>query len=94
MGTAGFIITNLPHKDLGGGAVAMQRFGDYEGHVYWRVHVLYKGYRIMRAYHADTKKPCALYCFRLNEDTLIVRGNLAGIKEEASQYAKEGKASI
>ena len=28
------------------------------------------------------------------EDTLIVRENLAGIKEEASQYAKEGKRSV
>ena len=90
----GFIITNLPHKSLGGGAVAMQRFSDYEGHVFWRDHVLYKGYRIMRAYHAENKKPCALYCFRLNEDTLIVRENLSGIKEEASRYAMEAKGSI
>ena len=94
MGDAGFIITNLPHKALGGGAYAMRRFEKYEGSVFWRVHVVYKGYRIMRAYHADSQKPCALYCFRINEDTLIVRENLAGIKEEASQYAKEGKASI
>lgn len=94
MGTAGFIITNLPHKSLGGGAYAMWRFRQYEGSVFWRVHVLYKGYRIMRAYHAENKKPCALYCFRLDEDTLIVRENLSGIKEEASQYAKEGKWSV
>ena len=88
MGTAGFMITSLPHKNLGGGAVAMQRFSDYEGHVFWRVHVLYKGFRIMRAYHAEDKRPCALYCFRLDEDTLIVRENLSGIKDEASRYAK------
>ena len=90
----GFIITHLPHKNLGGGAYAMRRFTHYEGSVFWRVHVVYKGYRIMRAYHAENKKPCALYCFRLDEDTLIVRENLAGIKDEASQYAKEGKWSI
>ena len=87
MGETGSIITGLPHKNLGGGAYAMRRFSDYEGRVFWRVHVLYKGYRIMRAYHADTERACALYCFRLDEDTLIVRENLAGIKEEASQYA-------
>ena len=85
---AGFIINYLPHKNLGGGAYAMRKFGDHEGSVFWRVHAVYKGYRIMRAYHADNKKPCALYCFRLDEDTLIVRENLAGIKEEASRYAK------
>ena len=94
MGETGFIITHLPHKNLGGGAYAMRRFGDYEGSVFWRVHVVYKGFRIMRAYHADNQKACALYCFRLDEDTLIVRENLAGIKEEASQYAKEGKWSV
>lgn len=94
MGDVGFIITSLPHKNLGGGAYAMWRFKYYEGSMFWRVHVVYKGYRIMRAYHADNQKPCALYCFRLDEDTLIVRENLAGIKEEASQYAKEGKWSI
>lgn len=94
MGDTGFIITNLPHKNLGGGAYAMWRFRDYEGKVFWRVHTVYKGYRIMRAYHADNQKPCALYCFHVNEDTLIVRENLAGIKEEASQYAKEGKWSV
>ena len=88
MGEAGFIITHLPHKSLGGGAYAMRRFENYEGSVFWRVHAVYKGFRIMRAYHADNQKPCALYCFRLDEDTLIVRENLAGIKEEASQYAK------
>ena len=87
MGETGFIITHLPHKNLGGGAYAMRRFSDYEGHVFWRVHVLYKGFRIMRAYRAETEKACALYCFRLDEDTLIVRENLAGIKEEASRYA-------
>ena len=87
MGDTGFMITGLPHKNLGGGAYAMRRFSDYEGHVFWRVHVLYKGFRIMRAYHADTQRACALYCFRLDEDTLIVRENLAGIKEEASRYA-------
>ena len=91
---SGFMITGLPHKNLGGGAYAMWRFRQYEGHVFWRVHVLYKGYRIMRAYHAENKKPCALYCFRLDEDTLIVRENLSGIKEEASRYAKEAKGSI
>ena len=94
MGETGFIITGLPHKNLGGGAWAMRRFSDCEGHVFWRVHVLYKGYRIMRAYHAENKKPCALYCFRLDEDTLIVRENLSGIKEEASRYAMEAKGSI
>ena len=94
MGEEGFIITHLPHKNLGGGAYAMRKFSDHEGSVFWRVHAVYKGYRIMRAYHADSKKPCALYCFRLDEDTLIVRENLAGIKEEASQYAKEGKWSV
>ena len=87
MGTAGFIITGLPHKNLGGGACAMRRFRDCEGSVFWRVHVLYKGFRIMRAYRADSERACALYCFRLDEDTLIVRENLAGIKEEASRYA-------
>lgn len=94
MGDAGSIITNIPHKVLGGGAYAMRKFSDYEGSVFWRVHVQYKGFRIMRAYHADNQKPCALYCFRLDEDTLIVRENLSGIKEEASQYAKEGKWSV
>ena len=94
MGGEGFIITALPHKNLGGGAYAMRKFSDHEGSVFWRVHVHYKGFIIMRAYHADNQKPCALYCFRLDEDTLIVRENLAGIKEEASQYAKEGKWSI
>ena len=82
------MITDLPHKVLGGGVFAMRRFNDYEGTVFWREHVLYKGFRIMRAYHADNKKACALYCFRLDEDTLIVRENLSGIKEEASHYAK------
>lgn len=94
MGEDGFIITHLPHKNLGGGAYAMWRFSDHEGSMFWRVHDVYKGFRIMRAYHADTQRPCALYCFRLDEDTLIVRENLAGIKEEASRYAKEGKWSI
>lgn len=88
------MITALPHKVLGGGACAMRRFSDYEGSVFWRVHVLYKGFRILRAYHADNKKACALYCFRLSEDTLIVRENLSGIKEEASRYANEGKWSV
>lgn len=94
MGETGFIITHLPRKALGGGAYAMRRFSDYEGKVFWRVHAVYKGYRIMRAYHADNQKPCALYCIRLDEDTLIVRENLAGIKEEARRYAMEAKASI
>lgn len=89
MGDAGFIITSLPYKNLGGDLTAIRRFGNYEGNVFWRVHAVYKGYRIMRAYHADSKKPCALYCFHLNEDTLIVRKNLSGIKEEASQYANK-----
>ena len=91
MGEEGFIITHLPHKNLGGGAYAMRKFRDCEGRVFWRVHVVYKGFRIMRAYHADNKKACTLYCFRLDEDTLIVRENLSGIKEEASDYAEEGK---
>ena len=91
MGEEGFIITHLPHKNLGGGAYAMRRFTHYEGSVFWRVHAVYKGFRIMRAYHADSKKPCALYCFRLDKNILIVRENLAGIKEEASRYAEEAK---
>ena len=90
----GFIITHLPHKNLGGGAHAMQRFNDCEGSVFWRVHVVYKGFRIMRAYHAENKKACTLYCFRLDEDTLIVRESLFGIEEEARSYAKEGKWSV
>ena len=85
------MITDLSHKVLGGSVYAMQRFSDYEGSVFWRVHAVYKGFRIMRAYHAGNQKPCALYCFRLDENTLIVRENLAGIKEEASFYAKEAK---
>ena len=91
MGEEGFIISHLPHKNLGGGAYAMRRFTHYEGSVFWRVHAVYKGFRIMRAYHADSKKPCALYCFRLDKNILIVRENLAGIKEEASRYAEEAK---
>ena len=91
---AGSMITSLPHQVLGGSACAVRRFSDCEGSVFWRVHVVYKGYRIMRAYHADSKKPCPLYCFRLDEYTLIVRENLSGIKEEANRYAKERKASI
>lgn len=82
------MITDLPHKTLGGGVFAMRRFNNYEGSVFWRYYVFYKDFRIMRAYHIDSKKPCALYCFRLDEDTLIVRENLSGIKEEASHYAE------
>ena len=41
------MITDLPHKVLGGGVFAMRRFNDYEGIVFWREHVLYKGFRIM-----------------------------------------------
>lgn len=80
------MITELPHKTLGGGVFAMTRFNHYQGSVFWRDHVLYKGYNIMRAYHIDNKKPFALYCFRLDEDTLIVGENLSAIKEEASHY--------
>ena len=74
-------------KFLAGGVFAMNRFRKYENNVVWSIHSEYKGFEILRAYHSDNLKPCALYCFRLDEDTLIVRENLSGIKEEASHYA-------
>lgn len=82
------MITDLPHITLGGGVFAITRFKNYQGSIHWRDHVLYKGYNIMRAYRIDNDKPCALYCFRLNDYTLIVRENLPGIKEEATRYSK------
>lgn len=82
------MITDLPHKALGGGVFAMRRFNRYQGSIFWRDHVLYKGYNIMRAYHIDNKKPCALYAFRLDEEILVVAESLDSIKKEASHYAK------
>ncbi len=80
-------------KFLAGGVFAMNRFRKYENNVVWNIHSEYKGFEILRAYHADTCKPCALYGFwvEMGEGIFVVSDNLAGIKAEATKV-KEGRA--
>lgn len=80
-------------KFLAGNVFAMNRFRKYEYGVFWSIHSEYKGFEILRAYHKDTLKPCALYGFwvEMDEGIFVVSDNLAGIKEEASKV-KEGRA--
>ena len=81
-------------KYLAGGVFAMNRFRNYEYGVIWNLHSEYKGFEILRAYHADTCKPCALYGFWVEmgeEGIFVVSENLAGIKFEATKV-KEGVA--
>ena len=80
------MITDLPHQTLAGGAFAMGRFNRYAGTVFWQQHSIYKGYQIMRAYHIENSKPCALYAFRLDEEILVVAESLDSITDEASFY--------
>ena len=78
---------------LAGGAFAMKRFRNYEYNVVWSIHSEYKGIEILRAHHADTCKPCALYGFWVEMDVgiFIVSESLAGIKAEITKV-KEGRA--
>ena len=81
-------------KCLAGGVFAMNRFRSYEYSVVWGLHSEYKGFEILRAFHADTCKPCALYGFWVEigeEGIFVVSENLAGIKFEATKV-KEGAA--
>lgn len=80
------MITNLPHKTLAGGAFAMGRFQRYAGTVFWLQHSYYRDFQIMRAFHIGSKKPCALYAFRLDEEILVVAESLGSIKDEAKYY--------
>lgn len=80
------MITELPHKTLAGGVFAMTRFNRYAGTVFWQRHSIYKGYEIMRAFHIDGRRPCALYAFLLDEEILVVAESLDSIKKEASHY--------
>lgn len=78
---------------LAGGVFAMNRFRNYEYNVFWAIHSEYKGFEILRAYHSDTLKPCALYGFWVEMDVgiFVVSENLDGIKKEATKI-KEGKS--
>lgn len=79
-------------KFLAGGVFAMNRFRKYENNVVWSIHSEYKGFEILRAYHSDNLKPCALYGFwvEMGEGIFVVSDNLAGIKKEATKV-KEGR---
>ena len=80
------MITELPHKTLAGGAFAMGRFQRYAGSVFWLQHSFYRDFQIMRAFHINNKKPCALYAFRLDEEILVVAESLGSIRSEAKFY--------
>ena len=70
---------------LAGGAFAMNRCERYWGRVVWEQHSVYKNHMILRAFHIDTGKPCALYAFVQNNIILVVSENLSGIKDEISR---------
>ena len=73
---------------LEGGCFAMDRCKRYWGHVVWEQHSVYKNHMILRAYHIDTGKPCALYaCIHANV-IMSVSENLSGIKAEISRWAE------
>ena len=73
---------------LGGSSFAMNRAKRYWHTVVWEQHSIYKNYTILRAYHIDTGKPCALYGFIQAGEVFIVRENLQGIKDEISRVAE------
>ena len=81
------LVTPDHYLNLGGGAFAMNRARRYAGTIEWKVHTHYSGFDILRAYHIDTGKPCALYGFILADTILIVSENLQGIKAEAKRYS-------
>ncbi len=76
---------------LGGGAFAMNRCAKYKYSIIWKEHCMHMGHRIMRAYHIDTGKPCALYGFIQNNRFLIVAESLGSIKDESRKVAGWGE---
>ena len=73
---------------LGGSSFAMKRAERYWGEVVWEQHSIYKDHALLRAYHIDTGKPCALYGFIQAGEVFIVRENLQGIKDEISRVVE------
>ena len=71
-----------------GSMFAIRRAERYEGSVDWKVHCVYKGFEIMRAYHKDNGGACALYCFTTEQGITYVSENLSGIKKEATDYRR------
>ena len=76
------------YDHLGGGAFAMNRCAKYKYDITWREHCTHYGHLIMRAYHLDTGKPCALYGFIQNGIFLIVAESLGSIKNESRRCAE------
>ena len=83
----------MEFTDLAGGAFAMNRARSYAFVIKWEHHSYYYGFEILRAYHSDNLKPCALYGFwvEMGEGIFVVSDNLAGIKAEVTKV-KEGRA--
>ena len=81
-------IPDKMYDRLGGSSFAMNRAKRYWYTVVWEQHSIYKKYAILRAYHIDTGKPCALYGFIQAGEVFIVRENLSGIKDEISRVAE------
>ncbi len=75
------------YDHLAGGAFAMNRCAKYKGNITWREHCTHMGHLIMRAYHYDTGKPCALYGFVQNGIILVVAESLGSIKDESRRCA-------
>ena len=76
------------YNHLAGGAFAMNRCAKYGGSIRWRMHCMHMGHMIIRAYHIDTDKPCALYGFVQNGCILVVAESLQSIKDESRKCAE------
>ena len=80
-------VPHLIYDHLAGGAFAMNRCSKYKHSIIWKEHCMHMGHLIMRAYHIDTGKPCALYGFVQNGIILVVAESLGSIKNESRRCA-------
>ena len=72
--------------DLAGYQFAVNRAMKYGDSVTWERHSTYKGFEILRAYHKENGRPCALYSFVAENGVRYVSENLDGIKKEVTMY--------
>lgn len=75
---------------LYGSPFAINRFERYKSSIRWKHHSDYFGYEIIRAYHIENDKPCALYGCKV-ESVFAVAESLDRIKDTVKARLKDLK---